>query len=151
MGETEKEDVAQIGEDKSLRIGSAHGADTDIDEKVGYARDISGDVRDRDSGINSRVGGSASADASGRHPSRSLPSRSGGFGIGGGYEKPYRKEKSKPADSKGMYGPIPHSGYYGAGAGARPFKKDQASFSEELDWYRLQYGESTSGYEKRKK
>ena len=53
--------------------------------------------------------------------------------------------------SQRMYGPLPHAGYYGAGAGPRPFKKGQAGFSNELSWYRLQYGEKTSGYEKRKK
>jgi hypothetical protein len=151
MEESDEKEMAQLEEDKSLRIGSTHGADTVVDEKVGYARDISGDVRGRDAGVNIRAGSVASADSSGRHPSRSLPARSGGFGIGGGYERPYRKERAKPADSNKMYGPIPHSGYYGAGAGARPFKKEQAGFSDELEWYQSQYGESTSGFVKRKK
>ena len=86
----------------------------------------------------------------GGHPSRNLLARSRGFGIGGGYERPYRREKPKPADSDNMYGPLPHAGYYGAGADSRPFKRGQAGFSDELSWYRSQYGEKTSGYEKRK-
>ena len=94
--------------------------------------------------------GPASVDSSKRHPSKSLPARNRGFGIGGGYERPYRKEKSKPADSDRVYGPLPHSGYYGAGSAERPFKAGQAGFSEEISWYRSQYGENTSGYGKRK-
>ena len=92
--------------------------------------------------------GSVSSDSVGRHPSRSLVARARGFGIGGGYERPYRKEKPKPADSDKMYGPLPHAGYYGAGAGSGPFKRGQAGFSDELSWYRSQYGEKTSGHDK---
>ena len=66
------------------------------------------------------------------------------------YERPYRKERPLPADSdKELYGPIPHAGYYGTGVGARPFKRGEAGFSDELSWYRSQYGEKTSGYEKK--
>lgn len=79
------------------------------------------------------------------HPSRSLAPRAKGYGIGGGYEKPYRK-RVRPADDQGeSYGPVPHSGYYGAGAGTERFERGQAGFSNELSWYGAQYGESTSG------
>ena len=137
--------------DKSLRIGSSHGADTAADEKAGYARDISQVEQPAEAAGDIRTRGAGLKDSTRRHPSKSLESRSKGFGIGGGYERPYRKERPKVADSDSMYGPLPHAGYYGAGAGPRPFKKGQAGFSNELSWYRLQYGEKTSGYEKRKK
>ena len=80
------------------------------------------------------------------HPSRSLVSRSKGYGIGGGYERPYRKVPS-PATKRPRqaYGPIPHSGYYGAGAGAERFERGQAGFRNELRWYGAQYGETTIG------
>ena len=81
------------------------------------------------------------------HPSRSLVPRARGYGIGGGYETPYRG-RSKPRDEQGeCYGPLPHSGYYGAGSGTERFKRGQASFSSELRWYKQQYGERTSGGE----
>ena len=81
-----------------------------------------------------------------------LELRSRGYGIGGGYERPYRKDKAKKADAdEELYGPLPHSGYYGAGESARPFKAGQATFQNEMSWYKKQYGESTSGYEKSKK
>jgi hypothetical protein len=137
--------------DKALRIGSAHGADTLVDEKVGYARDISQGERPGEAAGGVRTRGAGLNDSGRKHPSKSLETRSRGFGIGGGYERPYRKEKPKTADSDSIYGPLPHAGYYGTGAGLRPFKKGQAGFSDELSWYRLQYGERTSGYEKRKK
>lgn len=87
-----------------------------------------------------------------RHPSRNLSARAKGFGIGGGYERPYRKEKRQPADaSSEMYGPLPPAGYYGTGTAARPFERGEAGFADEMAWYRSQYGELTSGYEKRKK
>jgi hypothetical protein len=82
------------------------------------------------------------------HPSRSLPSRARGYGIAAGYERPYQRGKSgAPASEPDAYGPIPHSGYYGTGDSARPFKRGQAGYSEELLWYPAQYGEETSGYE----
>jgi hypothetical protein len=83
------------------------------------------------------------------HPSRSLVSRSKGYGIGGGYERPYRKGVP-PADNRQSetYGPVPHSGYYGAGAGAERFERGQAGFANEVGWYGAQYGERTSGRSK---
>ena len=86
------------------------------------------------------------------HPSRSLVARTHGFGIAAGYERPYRQRNSKPGKGrKGMYGTLPHAGYYGVGAGSRPFPAGQAGFADELAWYRSQYGEATSGYGKPKK
>ena len=83
-----------------------------------------------------------------RHPSRNLEPRARGYGIGGGYEKPYRKGP-RPADEQGeSYGPVPHSGYYGAGAGVERFERGHAGFDKELSWYRAQYGENTSGRRK---
>jgi hypothetical protein len=86
-----------------------------------------------------------------RHPSRRLELRSRGYGIGGGYERPYRKDKDAQKKAlRGNYGPVPHSGYYGGGTGARRFEVGRAGFGEELDWYKKQYGEETSGYEEGK-
>jgi hypothetical protein len=141
-----------IGDDKSLRIGSAHGEQTDEDEKAGYARDIAPEGQELERGRAARTRGAGLSGAVKGHPSRNLQSRSGGFGIGGGYERPYRKENSKKSENEeGLYGPLPHAGYYGSGTADRPFKKGQAGFAEELPWYRLQYGERTSGYENVKK
>jgi hypothetical protein len=82
------------------------------------------------------------------HPSRNLQPRARGYGIGGGFEKPYRK-RITPADQRnGSYGPVPHSGYYGAGAGAERFQRGEAGFKKELEWYGAQYGEKTSGQNK---
>jgi hypothetical protein len=87
-----------------------------------------------------------------RHPSRNLTARARGFGIGGGYERPLRKEKTVSADAGGeMYGPLPPAGYYGTGTAARPFERGQAGYTDELAWYRSQYGENTSGYDQKKK
>ena len=86
--------------------------------------------------------------STGRHPSRSLEPRAKGYGIGGGYERPYRKPL-RPADQRSeSYGPVPHSGYYGAGAGDERFERGQAGYNKELSWYGAQYGESTSGRSK---
>jgi hypothetical protein len=86
-----------------------------------------------------------------RHPSRDLGPRAKGYGIGGGYERPYKKERSGNKDTrKYLYGPLPHAGYYGAGSAERPFKEGQASFSEEIALFRKQYGERTSGFEEGK-
>ena len=82
------------------------------------------------------------------HPSRSLKPRAKGYGIGGGYEKPYRTRPHPSDQPHESYGPVPHSGYYGAGAGAERFEVGQAGFNRELGWYRAQYGESTSGQPK---
>jgi hypothetical protein len=82
------------------------------------------------------------------HPSKSLVARQKGFGIAAGIEKPYEKIILIESDDKEavneQYAAIPHSGYYGVGLGARPFKKGQASFNEELGWYKSQYGEVTN-------
>ncbi|HVG20091.1 MAG TPA: hypothetical protein VNI02_13655 [Blastocatellia bacterium] len=138
--------------DKSLRIGSSHGEATDADEATGYARDIAPEGRAVEAGRESRKRGSGLSGEAKGHPSRNLQSRSRGFGIGGGYERPYRKERPKTSDNdEGLYGPLPPAGYYGAGTSERPFKRGQAGFADELPWYRAQYGEKTSGYDKTKK
>ncbi|HJQ26551.1 MAG TPA: hypothetical protein VKA60_21730 [Blastocatellia bacterium] len=140
--------AAETAGDKQKRIGSAHGDAGKWVEKSGYAHDIN--AIDMSGGSSEEVrGGLASRRP---HPSRNLSARARGFGIGGGYERPYRKEKPRPADAGGeMYGPLPPGGYYGTGIGARPFERGRAGFADELSWYRSQYGEKTSGYEKRKK
>jgi hypothetical protein len=85
------------------------------------------------------------------HPSRKLELRSRGYGIAAGYERPYKRARGEQQKSKDeSYGPIPHSGYYGAGEALRPFKVGQAGFDKELEWYRNQYGKETSGYAKKK-
>ncbi|HJQ69334.1 MAG TPA: hypothetical protein VKA70_10190 [Blastocatellia bacterium] len=147
-----KDERRDIEEDKALRIGAKHGSDTDADEREGYARDIAPEGTARERGEQARVSGSGLSYTSKQHPSRRLELRSRGYGIGGGYERPYRKEKAKKSDAaEELYGPLPHSGYYGAGEAARPFKTGQATFQNELSWYKKQYGESTSGFEKSKK
>ncbi|HEY3139180.1 MAG TPA: hypothetical protein VGL29_24385 [Blastocatellia bacterium] len=79
------------------------------------------------------------------HPSRNFAPRARGYGIGGGYERPYRAPV-KPADAvRQSYGPVPHSGYYGAGVGYARFKPGQAGYDAELSWYGPQYGDKTSG------
>jgi hypothetical protein len=79
------------------------------------------------------------------HPSKDLTVRQNGFGIAGGVEKPYKREESNNEKLIGeQYAPIPHSGYYGVGLGTRPFKEGQASFNDEMAWYKSQYGENTS-------
>ena len=134
--------------DQRTRLGSAHGEQSKWVEKSGYAHDIN--VASAPGGSSREVRGGAANSL--RHPSRNLSARARGYGIGGGYERPYRKEKPKPADASGeMYGPLPPAGYYGTGTAARPFERGQAGFADEMGWYRLQYGERTSGYEKRQK
>jgi hypothetical protein len=81
------------------------------------------------------------------HPSKSLEARQNGFGVAAGIEKPYDKKDREVVDkiaSEEKYASVPHSGYYGTGLGARPFKKGQASFNDEMSWYKVQYGEVTS-------
>lgn len=86
-----------------------------------------------------------------KHPSRVLDLRKSGYGIGGGYERPYRqKEKIRTDNTEGLYGPIPISGYYGGGTSELRFKEGQAGFRNELPWYRPQFGEETSGGKKEK-
>lgn len=148
----EAESIERGKEDAALRIGARHGADTAEDDRHGYARDIAPEGPPTDRGDRSKITSTGLSYTSKQHPSRRLELRSGGFGIGGGYERPYRKEKAKRGDAKEeLYGPLPHSGYYGAGEAARPFKIGQATFQNELSWYENQYGESTSGYEESKK
>lgn len=79
-----------------------------------------------------------------QHPSRNLEPRARGYGIGGGYEKPYRKRTAPADEHPEIYGPLPHSGYYGSGVGAERFSRGQAGFNDELSWYGPQYGEKTS-------
>jgi len=82
------------------------------------------------------------------HPSRNLGARSRGFGVAAGYEKPLNRNRLEGASRREVYGPLPPAGYYGTGIEARPFKRGQAGFSNEIDWYRAQYGENTSGYKR---
>ena len=97
------------------------------------------------------------------HPSRDLSARSTGFGIAAGYERPYRRARSRAGkqgpgapkaesdsgrDLQEVYGPMPPAGYYGTGTAARPFERGQAGFADELPWYKLQYGEKTSAQSK---
>jgi hypothetical protein len=140
-------------EDAASRIGSTHGSETKETDRSGYAREIgerASSEPESDRAVRTQNSGLTAA---GRvHPSRRLELRAKGYGIGGGYERPYRKEKSKPADDRReLYGPMPHSGYYGTGNSERPFKLGQASFNEEMSWYRNQYGEETSGYDEKKR
>ena len=83
--------------------------------------------------------------SSSSHPSRNLEPRSRGYGIGGGYERPYRKRPKPADDPQESYGPVPHSGYYGSGAKSERFERGEAGFSTEGSWYAKQYGEKTSG------
>jgi hypothetical protein len=139
---------AETTGDKTTRLGSTHGEQGKWVETSGYAHDIN--AMSMPGGSSRDVRGGAAGVTP--HPSRNLSARAKGFGIGGGYERPYRKEKPKPADaSSEMYGPLPPGGYYGTGLGARPFERGEAGFDDEMAWYRSQYGESTSGYVKRKK
>jgi hypothetical protein len=137
----------------SLRVGATHGSQTVESERTGYAREI-GEPGAEGAGTNraARTRNSGLTSAGKLHPSRRLELRARGYGIGGGYERPYRKDKPKPGDDKReLYGPLPHAGYYGTGTSERPFKAGQASFNEELSWYEKQYGEETSGYTEAKK
>lgn len=84
-----------------------------------------------------------SGEESKKHPSSSLEQRSRGFGIGGGYERPYSKDKNK-SPTPARYGPIPHSGYYGSVDNGLRFKIGQAGFRSELPLYKGQYGVETS-------
>jgi hypothetical protein len=79
------------------------------------------------------------------HPSKDLKIRQNGFGIAAGLEKPYKKKQSSDEDiARELYCAVPHSGYYGIGIGARPFKTGNASYNDEVLWYKSQYGEMTS-------
>ena len=76
------------------------------------------------------------------HPSKSLEARRNGFGIGGGYERPLRRKGG--TRTGGLYGPLPHAGYYGSGWPVTRFGIGQAGFSEEAKWFDEQFGERTS-------
>ncbi len=148
--ENDSEFLEAVEKDKSKRIGSAHGEGTDEVERSGYGRDI-GQGGISAQGVDElRTSNSGLTRGTRAHPSKILEARKRGYGIGGGYERPYRKEKAQTGDNKAeLYGPLPHAGYYGAGTAARPFKRGQAGFSDEIEWYKSQYGERTSEYEKK--
>ena len=81
------------------------------------------------------------------HPSRSLAARKNGFGIGGGYERPYKQKEGARSDSKkGLYGPIAEGGHFVSGNADQRFKIGQAGFKEEQALYKDQFGEETSGW-----
>jgi hypothetical protein len=139
-----------VQEDKAKRLGAAHGEGTDQTDDEGYGRDIGPGGLSSQDGSEARTSNSGLSRKTGAHPSRLLEARKRGYGIGGGYERPYRKERAHTGDNATeLYGPLPHAGYYGDGTIARPFKRGQAGFSNELEWYKSQYGERTSGYEKK--
>jgi hypothetical protein len=140
-----------LEKDKAKRLGAGHGEGTENADSQGYARDIRPEGFSTQEGSESRTSNSGLRRNTGGHPSRLLGARKRGYGIGGGYERPYRKERVHTGDSATeLYGPLPHAGYYGDGTMDRPFKRGQAGFSNELEWYKSQYGERTSGYEKKK-
>lgn len=81
-----------------------------------------------------------------RHPSRSLAARREGFGIGGGYERPYKQREVSRSDNKaGLYGPIAEGGHFVSGDADQRFAIGQAGFKEEQSLYKSQFGEQTSG------
>jgi hypothetical protein len=84
------------------------------------------------------------------HPARNLEPRAQGYGIGGGYEKPRRRSTESAEKKNETYGPLPHSGYFGSGAGRERFKRGEAGFRDELAWYPAQYGRTTTDSEKKK-
>ena len=85
------------------------------------------------------------------HPSRSLAARRNGFGIGGGYERPYRQKETARSDNKeALYGPIAEGGFFVSGDADQRFAIGQAGFEEEQSLYEAQFGEETSGYKERK-
>ena len=81
-----------------------------------------------------------------KHPAWSLEERKDGFGIGGAFERPYRRPPAGRTDShKGLYGPIPHAGYYGANDSRQRFGVGQATYKEEIALLERQWVEKTSG------
>jgi hypothetical protein len=78
-----------------------------------------------------------------KHPSKSLGIRGKGFGIASGFEKLYVKSNDEEVKNNDIFSAIPHSGYFGSGIGLRPFKRLEATFGNELDWYEKQYCEKT--------
>ena len=110
--ETGEPATGSDAEDAGSRIGSTHGAETGETEKSGYAREIGESASSQaESNRAARTRNSGLTVAGRVHPSRRLELRAKGYGIGGGYERPYRKDKSKPSDDRReLYGPMPHSG-----------------------------------------
>ncbi len=113
------------------------------------------DKKDRDNEIPAEISSEPRTRNSGigylkmEHPSRRLEMRTQGFGIGGGYERAYKKDIAESSDTEEeLYGPLPHAGYYGAGTGVRRFKQGQAGFQDELTWYKEQFGKTTSRFKK---
>ena len=83
-----------------------------------------------------------------KHPSRSLASRRNGFGIGGGYERPYRQKETARADNEAsQYGAIAEGGKFASGEADQRFAIGQAGFKNEQSLYKNQFGEETSGSE----
>lgn len=82
------------------------------------------------------------------HPSRSLAARRKGFGIGGGYERPYKEKEPARSDNKaGLYGAIAEGGIFTSGNAEQRFAIGQAGFRNEQSLYKDQFGEQTSGSE----
>jgi len=82
-----------------------------------------------------------------RHPSRSLSARKNGFGIGGGYERPYKQKETTRSDNKaGLYGAIAEGGFFASGDADQRFAIGQAGFKDEQSLYKSQFGQQTSGY-----
>jgi hypothetical protein len=80
------------------------------------------------------------------HPSHSLAARKNGFGIGGGYERPYKQKESGRSDNRSaLYGPIAEGGHFRSGNADQRFTIGQAGFKEEQALYKRQFGEQTSG------
>jgi len=85
-----------------------------------------------------------------KHPSRSLAARKNGFGIGGGYEHPYKRKEGARSDNKiKLYGPIAEGGHFVSGDAGQRFTIGQAGFNEEQSLYESQFGERTSGYKEK--
>jgi hypothetical protein len=139
-------DIAEVVDDSKPERGSGkylpYGTVATLTPEEAVAREKSSNP----AGVGTRVD-SAEREVR-RHPSRSLDARRSGFGIGGGYEKPYKpKIPSSPEGVRSQYGPISEGGYYGAGNSFPRFKVGQAGFQSELAWYHKQFGEKTSRYE----
>ena len=80
------------------------------------------------------------------HPSRSLTARRNGFGIGGGYERPYKQRQAARADNEAaQYGAIAEGGIFASGKADQRFAIGQAGFKDEQSLYKKQFGEQTSG------
>jgi hypothetical protein len=149
--ENDLELLKALEKDNAKRLGAGHGEVAEETDSKGYGLDIGPGGLSSQDGSASRTSDSGLSRSTGAHSSRLLEARKRGYGIGGGYERPYRKERAHTGDdATELYGPLPHAGYYGDGTIARPFRRGQAGFSNELEWYKSQYGERTSDYEKNK-